>query len=172
DRALAETNIVILVRQKIAGVLADMTSYARFLIGWSDEGDAGPLWSAPPSTSATGSTRASRRRLSTSCSQQASFRPIRRLTATLPPASTPPGARSRRSSIATAPRTRRNCTRATRRGLARRNERRSTRRCADVRRLRSAREFRPSVSLDRRRAEAPVESRDLHAATHGPINVR
>jgi hypothetical protein len=30
-RALAETNIVILVRQKIAGVLADMTSYARFL---------------------------------------------------------------------------------------------------------------------------------------------
>jgi hypothetical protein len=31
DRALAETNVVILVRQKIAGVLADMTSYARFL---------------------------------------------------------------------------------------------------------------------------------------------
>ena len=31
DRALAETNIVILVRQKIAGVLADMASYARFL---------------------------------------------------------------------------------------------------------------------------------------------
>src|SRR5262245_34018701 len=31
DRALAETNIVILVRQKIAGVLADMTSHARFL---------------------------------------------------------------------------------------------------------------------------------------------
>src|SRR5262249_61904002 len=31
DRALAETNIVILVRQKIAGVLADMTSYAHFL---------------------------------------------------------------------------------------------------------------------------------------------
>ena len=31
DRALAETNIVILVRQKIVGVLADMTSYARFL---------------------------------------------------------------------------------------------------------------------------------------------
>src|SRR5262249_56894953 len=31
DRALAETNIVILVRQKIAGVLADMTSCARFL---------------------------------------------------------------------------------------------------------------------------------------------
>src|SRR5262249_782770 len=31
ERALAETNIVILVRQKIAGVLADMTSYARFL---------------------------------------------------------------------------------------------------------------------------------------------
>jgi hypothetical protein len=30
-RALAETNIVILVRQKIEGVLADMTSYARFL---------------------------------------------------------------------------------------------------------------------------------------------
>jgi SnoaL-like protein len=30
-RALAETNIVILVRQKIGGVLADMTSYARFL---------------------------------------------------------------------------------------------------------------------------------------------
>jgi hypothetical protein len=31
DRALAETNIVILVRQKIAGMLADMTSCARFL---------------------------------------------------------------------------------------------------------------------------------------------
>jgi hypothetical protein len=30
DRALAETNVIILVRQKIAGVLADMTSYARF----------------------------------------------------------------------------------------------------------------------------------------------
>ena len=30
DRALAETNVVILVRQKIEGVLADMTSYARF----------------------------------------------------------------------------------------------------------------------------------------------
>lgn len=31
QRALAETNIVILVRQKIAGVLTDMSSYARFL---------------------------------------------------------------------------------------------------------------------------------------------
>jgi SnoaL-like protein len=31
DRALAETNVIILVRQKIEGVLADMTSYARFL---------------------------------------------------------------------------------------------------------------------------------------------
>jgi hypothetical protein len=31
DRATAETNIVILVRQKIGGVLADLTSYARFL---------------------------------------------------------------------------------------------------------------------------------------------
>lgn len=31
DRALGETNIVILVRQKIGDVLADMTSYARFL---------------------------------------------------------------------------------------------------------------------------------------------
>jgi hypothetical protein len=30
-RALAETNVVILVRQKIGGVLADLTSYARFL---------------------------------------------------------------------------------------------------------------------------------------------
>ena len=30
-RALAETNVVILVRQKIEGVLADMTSHARFL---------------------------------------------------------------------------------------------------------------------------------------------
>jgi len=30
-RALAETNIVILVRQKIGGALADLTSYARFL---------------------------------------------------------------------------------------------------------------------------------------------
>jgi hypothetical protein len=29
--ALAETNVVILVRQRIGGVLADMTSYARFL---------------------------------------------------------------------------------------------------------------------------------------------
>jgi hypothetical protein len=31
ERALAETNVVILVRQKISGVLTDMTSYARFL---------------------------------------------------------------------------------------------------------------------------------------------
>src|SRR5713101_1728791 len=31
ERALGETNIVITVRQKIGGVLADMTSYARFL---------------------------------------------------------------------------------------------------------------------------------------------
>jgi SnoaL-like domain len=31
ERALAETNVTILVRQKINGVLADMTSYARFL---------------------------------------------------------------------------------------------------------------------------------------------
>jgi hypothetical protein len=31
DRAVAETNIAILVRQKISGVLTDMTSYARFL---------------------------------------------------------------------------------------------------------------------------------------------
>src|SRR3954453_18891342 len=31
ERAVAETNIAILVRQKIGGVLTDMTSYARFL---------------------------------------------------------------------------------------------------------------------------------------------
>src|SRR6476659_3303996 len=31
ERAFAETNIVILVRQTIAGVLADLTSYARFV---------------------------------------------------------------------------------------------------------------------------------------------
>lgn len=31
ERALAETNVVILVRQKIGGVPIDMTSYARFL---------------------------------------------------------------------------------------------------------------------------------------------
>jgi SnoaL-like domain len=31
ERALAETNVVILVRQEINGVLADMTSHARFL---------------------------------------------------------------------------------------------------------------------------------------------
>jgi SnoaL-like domain len=31
ERALAETNIVIMVRQKIGGVAVDMTSYARFL---------------------------------------------------------------------------------------------------------------------------------------------
>src|SRR5947209_7343059 len=31
ERALAETSIVIHVRQKISGVLTDMTSYARFL---------------------------------------------------------------------------------------------------------------------------------------------
>ena len=31
DRALGETNIVIYVRQKIEGVLVDMTSHARFL---------------------------------------------------------------------------------------------------------------------------------------------
>src|SRR5215467_9656397 len=31
DRAIAETNVVIMVRQKITGVLTDMTSHARFL---------------------------------------------------------------------------------------------------------------------------------------------
>jgi hypothetical protein len=31
DRGVAETNVVILVRQKIGGVLTDMTSFARFL---------------------------------------------------------------------------------------------------------------------------------------------
>jgi hypothetical protein len=31
ERAVAETNVVILVRQQIEGVLADLTSYARFL---------------------------------------------------------------------------------------------------------------------------------------------
>ena len=31
DRALAETNVVIMVRQKISDVLVDMTSHARFL---------------------------------------------------------------------------------------------------------------------------------------------
>jgi hypothetical protein len=31
DRAIAETNVVILVRQKIGGVLTDLTSHARFL---------------------------------------------------------------------------------------------------------------------------------------------
>jgi len=31
DRAVAETNVIILVRQKIGGVLTDMTSFARFL---------------------------------------------------------------------------------------------------------------------------------------------
>jgi SnoaL-like domain len=31
DRAAAETNVVIMVRQKIGGVLTDLTSYARFL---------------------------------------------------------------------------------------------------------------------------------------------
>src|SRR5882757_2896205 len=31
ERAVAETNVTILVRQKIAGALADMTSHARFL---------------------------------------------------------------------------------------------------------------------------------------------
>jgi hypothetical protein len=31
ERAVAETNIVIMVRQKISGVAVDMTSYARFL---------------------------------------------------------------------------------------------------------------------------------------------
>jgi len=31
DRAAAETNVIIMVRQKIDGVLADLTSFARFL---------------------------------------------------------------------------------------------------------------------------------------------
>jgi hypothetical protein len=31
ERGIAETNVVILVRQKIVGVLTDLTSYARFL---------------------------------------------------------------------------------------------------------------------------------------------
>ncbi|HEY2185008.1 MAG TPA: nuclear transport factor 2 family protein [Xanthobacteraceae bacterium] len=40
QRAVAETNIVILVRQKISGVLTDMTSYARFLDRLEQRGGA------------------------------------------------------------------------------------------------------------------------------------
>jgi hypothetical protein len=40
QRALAETNIVILVRQKIGGVLTDMSSYARFLDRLEQRGGA------------------------------------------------------------------------------------------------------------------------------------
>ena len=39
ERAAAETNIVIMVRQKIGGVAVDMTSYARFLDRLERRGD-------------------------------------------------------------------------------------------------------------------------------------
>ena len=89
DRALAETNIVILVRQKIVGVLADMTSHARFLDRLERRGGR---WGI---AERDGSTRLNPRRRSKSCSRRATSRSIPRLTATWPPASTPPGARSR-----------------------------------------------------------------------------
>ena len=98
ERAVAETNIVILVRQKIGGVLADMTSYARFLdrLERTERAGAGPSSSAPPSTSATGSIRSSRRRRSAGCSRRPTSRSIRSPTATWPRVSSPPAARSRR----------------------------------------------------------------------------
>jgi hypothetical protein len=89
QRALAETNIVILVRQKIGGVLADMTSYARFL----DRLER-----------ASGACR----RISTGYCRPPTSPPIRKLTATWRRGSLLPAARLLPSSIATARRTRRN----------------------------------------------------------------
>src|SRR5216684_1274598 len=60
-----------------------------FSIAWCAAADAGPSSSVPPSTSATGSTRSSRRRLSTSCSHRRTIRSIRRPTATWPRVSPP-----------------------------------------------------------------------------------
>src|SRR3954470_23744908 len=114
ERAVAETNIVILVRQKIGDVLVDMTSYAGSSIGWKQRAGTGPSWSAPPSTSATGWIRSNPRRDSAGCSRRPTLRSIRSPTATWPRVSSPPAARWRRWSTATARPTPRYCTRATR----------------------------------------------------------
>jgi hypothetical protein len=109
DRALAETNVVILVRQKIEGVLADMTSYARFL----DRLERGSgRWAIRERAA----IRSSRRRRSTSSSQRPTSRPIPSPTAIWPRASSPPVERSRRWCITTGRNIRRSSTRATRHG--------------------------------------------------------
>jgi len=115
-RAMAETNIVILVRQKIGTVIADLTSYARFLDRLEQ---AGARWRIVERTAIyerDASTPSSRRKASSGCSKAPSCRPTRKRTATWRPGLLRPVAPSRRSSIATAPRIRRSSIFATRLG--------------------------------------------------------
>ena len=107
ERAVAETNIVILVRQKIGGALADMTSYARFLDRLEKTSGR---WAIVERCAIY-----ERDRLA-SCLRQATCRSTRSRTATWPRASPPPAARWRPWSIATARPRPRNCMRATRAG--------------------------------------------------------
>jgi hypothetical protein len=123
ERALAETNIVILVRQKIAGVLADMTSYARFLDRLERRGGR---WAIVERAAVYERDRLDPVEPSEAFDKLFAANDLssypeayRYMAARLDAA----GRALARSSIATAPRTRRNCTRATRRGSAGRSER-------------------------------------------------
>src|SRR3954463_3268835 len=123
ERAVAETNIVILVRQKIGDVLADMTSYARFLDRLER---ASGRWAIveraaiyerdrlDPVEPSEGFGRVFTANGPTGYPPP--FRSIRSPTATWPRVSSPPAVRWRRWSTATARPTPRNCTRATRTG--------------------------------------------------------
>src|SRR5262249_40897811 len=117
-----------LVRQKIAGVLADMTSYARFLDRLERRGGRWAIveraaiyerdWLGPVRPAGAFDKPVAAGDPSTHPEAYRHKGPRPHAAA---------GARSRRSSIATAPRTPRNCTRATRRGSAGRSERRPMR---------------------------------------------
>src|SRR3954468_2487508 len=81
-------------------------------IGWKERAGAGPSWSAPPSTSATGWIRSNPRKDSAGCSRRPISRSIRSPTVTWPRVSSPPAVRWHRWSTATARPTPRSCTRA------------------------------------------------------------
>ena len=118
DRALAETNIVILVRQRIADVLADMTSYARFLDRLERRGGRWAILERAAIYERDRLDPVTHHRLSTSCSRRPTSRSIRKHIVTWRRVSSPPAAAWRRWSMATARRRRRSCMRVTRHGSA------------------------------------------------------
>jgi hypothetical protein len=120
ERALAETNIVILVRQRIGTVLADLTSYARFLDRLERRGGR---WMILERTAIYERDRldpVEPSRISPSCSRPRILRSPGRPIATWLRARSPPAARWRRWSIAMAPRIPRSSMHGMKGGCARR----------------------------------------------------